>query len=495
MPSFAGSLNRGETAWTNGDGHKYRAKSTLASFSPRRLNLRITLIAGLLMVVIFGSYTFSDNARTLAHGVTISGLPEEMTTLLRAQHEEMSEIKVLLDKLNRKIDVKDADSLDPRTRKSIERNIDYLHSVDHEHFWAEAPPKVWENKKQEWMDYVNFTMPTWASQKTKFEGRGIVLVGGNLNTIRGIKTTLSMLREYGCKLPVEVHYLDGELNESDIGNLTASGVTVRNLGSTTNLFAVTKKAGKGGKSFHIKTAAMINSGFKEILYLDSDSMPVRDPTYLFDSPDYLRTGTMFFPDFWKTHFTNPIWSIVDTPIVDEWENESGQILLDKESRWDVLLLANHFNRDGDFYFQLINGDKDTLRFASKALRKEYYMVETFLTCGGLIWQDRFCGNTMVQHDHLGAVQFVHANLVKEFTHSELNVDQEEGVFRVFKEYITTRDNTWLKPRFYGAGPIPCMELDVGSGEPDIREDKFEVLLPGWNAHYKKHDGTGGGIDG
>lgn len=220
----------------------------------------------------------------------------------------MSEIKVLLDKLNKKIDVKQADSLDPRTRKSIERNIDYLHSVDHETFWAEAPPKVWENKKQEWMDYVNFTMPTWSSQKSKFSGRGIVLVGGNSGTLKGIRTTLSMLNEYGCKLPVEVHHLDGELNQDDIRNLTGSGISVRNLGDQSNLFPVQKKAGKGGKSFHIKTAAMINSAFTEVLYLDSDSMPVRDPTYLFDSKDYLRTGTMFFPDFWKTHYTNPIWS-------------------------------------------------------------------------------------------------------------------------------------------------------------------------------------------
>ena len=432
----------------------------------------------------------------MAHTLRTSGLPEDLTSLLRAQKEEMTGIRQVLEKLNNKLDVKDASMVDPRLKQSVERNIDYMHSVDHEKFWAEAPPKVWENKKQEWMDYVNFTMPSWNSQKSKFSGRGIVLVGGNSGTIRGIKTTLSMLKQYGCVLPIEIHYLEGELKDADIANLTASGnVKVRNLSDSHNLFPVHKKAGKGGKSFHIKTAAMINSAFRELLYLDSDSMPTKDPTYLFDAPGYTRTGTMLFPDFWKTHYTNPIWQIVDSPILDEWENESGQVLFNKEQGWEVLLLANHFNRDGDFYFQLINGDKDTLRFASKALRKEYYMVPTFLTCGGLIWHDRFCGNTMIQHDHKDQIAFVHANLVKEFTHAELNPDMEKGVFQVFKEYSTTKDNTWLKPRFYGAGPIPCMELDVGAGEPDIREDNFEVLIPGWNAHYKKHGGTGGGIDG
>jgi hypothetical protein len=422
--------------------------------------------------------------------------PEDVSAiknLLSAQRSEMSRIRQLLDKLNGKIDAKEHDQLSSRTRKSIERNIDFGHSVEHEGFWAEAPPKVWENKRQEWEDYVNYTMPAWSAHEKDFEGRGIVLVGGNSDTLSRIRTTLSMLKEYGCKMPVEVHFLEGELTADDQKNLTQAGVTPRNLSDKKNLFPVKKKAGKGGKSFHIKTAAIINSKFKEVLYLDSDSMLVRDPTYLFDSEDYIRTGTMFFPDFWKTHFTNPIWQIVDTPIVDEWENESGQILLNKEKRWQVLLLANHFNRDGDFYFQLLNGDKDTLRFASKALRQEYFMVPTFLTAGGLIWQDRFCGHTMVQYDHLDEVMFIHANLIKEFTHDELSPDHEEGVFRIYKRYTATKGNTWLKPYFSGIGAVPCMELAAGQGEPDIDEDKFEKLVPGWNAHYKKHGGTGGGL--
>jgi hypothetical protein len=58
------------------------------------------------------------------------------------------------------------------------------------------------------------------------------------------------------------------------------------------------------------------------------------------------------------------------------------------------MLANFFSQNSDLYFQLLNGDKDLLRFAHKALRKEYYMSR-FPTAGGAIFERRFCGFAFV----------------------------------------------------------------------------------------------------
>ena len=33
--------------------------------------------------------------------------------------------------------------------------------------------------------------------------------------------------------------------------------------------------------------------------LDADNLPLRDPSYLFDSPHNLQHGAMFFMDFWS----------------------------------------------------------------------------------------------------------------------------------------------------------------------------------------------------
>jgi hypothetical protein len=36
------------------------------------------------------------------------------------------------------------------------------------------------------------------------EGRGIVYVAGNADTLRRVKWALTMLRSYGCQLPVQI---------------------------------------------------------------------------------------------------------------------------------------------------------------------------------------------------------------------------------------------------------------------------------------------------
>jgi len=107
-----------------------------------------------------------------------------------------------------------------------------------------------------------------------------------------------------------------------------------------------------------------------------------------------------------------VWDLVDAPCQDEWEQESGEVVYNKRQNWEydthayigaddsALMLANYFSQKSDLYFQLLNGDKDLLRFAHKALRKEYYMAR-FPTAGGAIFESRFCGFAFV---HLWPVQ-------------------------------------------------------------------------------------------
>lgn len=56
------------------------------------------------------------------------------------------------------------------------------------------------------------------------------------------------------------------------------------------------------KNFHLKAAAILASKFAEVLYLDSDNVPLRDPAYLFDEPLYKSSGgAVFWPDYNKDH--------------------------------------------------------------------------------------------------------------------------------------------------------------------------------------------------
>lgn len=245
------------------------------------------------------------------------------------------------------------------------------------------------------------------------------MLGGNGNTLQLIQITLRMLRELQCKLPVEVWHLPGELNMDDETALRELGAIPRDFGEPGVVIPMKEVKGRE-KNFQIKVAAWVNSAFEEIIGLDSDVMAIRDPSYLFETEEYKRTGQIFWPDWWKTHPSNttpdccvlmtdnPVWDIVDSQCKDEWEQESGEVVYNKRRNWEyphhalsivclqnsALMLASYFSQNSELYFQLLNGDKDLLRFAHKALKKEYFM-NRFPTAGGAIFENRFCGFAFV----------------------------------------------------------------------------------------------------
>ena len=106
-----------------------------------------------------------------------------------------------------------------------------------------------------------------------------------------------------------------------------------------------------------RAAAIIRSSFREVLYLDSDNMPVLplvtapfNQTTIWDSKAFKRLGAVFWPDYWKTSADNPMWLIIGVPCRDEWEQEAGQILIDKSQHLDVLILVEWLMRTERFKF-------------------------------------------------------------------------------------------------------------------------------------------------
>jgi hypothetical protein len=52
-----------------------------------------------------------------------------------------------------------------------------------------------------------------------------------------------------------------------------------------------KLAGWAAKPF-----AILLSSFREVIFIDADSLFFRNPAKLFDDPDYVETGALFFRD-------------------------------------------------------------------------------------------------------------------------------------------------------------------------------------------------------
>lgn len=236
-----------------------------------------------------------------------------------------------------------------------------------------------------------------------FCGKGIVFTAGGIKYTTCAWVAVSLLRSVGCNLPIEFWYLGNEISKEVVESFETLNVEFRNFNE------IGKVALAG---FMLKPLAIIHSRFKEVLFLDADNNCVKDPEYLFSSEEYKQHGCIFWPDYFKTSKSNSIWSIIGTHTYNIPEQESGQILINKERCWQELQLCLYFNRLSKYYYRILFGDKDTFKFAWLALKSTFYMVEHPVGSCGFKENEHFCGNTMVQHDPTGEILFLHRNLLK-----------------------------------------------------------------------------------
>ncbi|ORZ10142.1 mannosyltransferase putative-domain-containing protein [Absidia repens] len=305
-----------------------------------------------------------------------------------------------------------------------------------------------------------------------FKGSGIVLVAGNGDTFTRALTTIKLLRNYGCSLPIDVWHLNDEQPTVEMAKeLNDLQAQPRDLSDKNLIRPIDERRG-ASKQFQIKVAAIINSAFENVLYLDSDNIPTTDPSFLFDHPAYLKTGALFWPDFWKTHGENSIFDILGVDCTDEWEQESGQMVINKIKSWHPLQLAWYMNdHHGEPLLSILNGDKDTFRFAWKALKVPYYMNPNYLGMGGTLIDDKFCGHTMIQYP-------------PPFS--------SERPWEWIKRYPKGTKTTWLLPEFYISGfSRACMDFSSNQGELRTELEPFDSVVSGLQQLYFDFGGIGG----
>ncbi|KAM0753103.1 hypothetical protein T439DRAFT_346775 [Meredithblackwellia eburnea MCA 4105] len=233
-------------------------------------------------------------------------------------------------------------------------------------------------------------------------GRGLVFTAGNQDTTARLRTTLRILRKrHKCKLPVEVWGFPSELNA--LGPIRRE---IEELGDIVFREVHTKVQPGLWKQFHLKGEAIARSAFTEVLYLDSDNIPIRDPAFIFDAPLYEQHGFVLWPDFTKDGPANPIWRITNTPCnATEWQAESGQILVNKRGQGGLnlvaLLIAEAMQLRHQFWFKLSGGDKDTFRYAFYVLGIPYTRAPHWVASVGALVPPynyhHFCGHTMLQY--------------------------------------------------------------------------------------------------
>ena len=255
-----------------------------------------------------------------------------------------------------------------------------------------------------------------------YSGKGIVICAGSLKYFTCAWVNITFLRKLGCDLPIEVWHDKNELADEIIHKLKKFKVCCKDISNYTNA-----KMHK----YAFKPFAILHSAFEEVLYLDADNNCMVDPTFLFDSIEYRKNGAVFWPDFWKTSKKNPIWKIVQSKDFNQMEMESGQLLINKKQCWRELNLCMHFNLNTNEYYKMLNGDKDTFKFAWIALRSSFYMIQnTVGICGHRDSNNTFHGISMVQRGFKGEILFIHRNLLKwDVTGKKENLWREIKLFK------------------------------------------------------------------
>lgn len=355
-------------------------------------------------------------------------------------------------------------------------------------------------RRKEWHAFVEGQMIPWDMVKDKFEGKGIVILAGNHDTTMRFKVVLRQLKKLQCKLPIEVHYWDDEMTEDAKQELASmyQPMSFNDLSEGHNIIKV-KKDGLF-INYQLKTAAVVNSKFAEPLLLDSDNVPVLDPGSLFNSLVYKEYHTVFWPDIARTRPQNPAWAITDTPCrMDEYEMESGQMLVDKRRYWYHLQLASWLNNEhGAYYNEFLLGDKDMFRFAWHALKTDFGRPKKWLTSVGVENDGYYCGHSFAQyHPDDGRVAFMHGGLLKSTALEVMrwNKEVKGGYFRHYKRAPTDEDparNVKVGIKFDGADYFPNRPADLKvamcTDMGDVPAGDLNELVPMWEKQYEEIGG-------
>lgn len=200
--------------------------------------------------------------------------------------------------------------------------------------------------------------------------RGIVMGAGGHRLLANAYVTLQRLR-LATRLPVELcHAGPGELPEGFAARLheEIADLTFRDLGAE-------------NRGFHLKPLAVLQSDFREVLWLDADNLPLAGLDSLFELPGYRQTGAQFWPDLPAARWTQD--SLYAELGLDprlnraEREFESGQMVLDRSRCWEALTAAARLSSAElrPEVYTRVHGDKDVFRLAFRLMGADYAVVE------------------------------------------------------------------------------------------------------------------------
>jgi hypothetical protein len=233
----------------------------------------------------------------------------------------------------------------------------------------------------------------------RFNGRGVVICAGGARLFTCAWVAIGILRHLGCTLPIEVWYLGrDEMGPPMRGLLEERGAEPVDALQVARLHGVERLGG-----WELKPYAIMHSRFREVLLLDADNVPARDPSFLFEQPEYLASGALFWPDRVRLSPSNEVWVLSGLNYREMASFESGQMVLDKFRCWRALSLTHWLNQRSDTVYRFLHGDKDTFLIAWLMVGQDFHLIP---------FQPKTLDGVLCQRGPDGAVLFQHRTQVK-----------------------------------------------------------------------------------
>jgi hypothetical protein len=233
----------------------------------------------------------------------------------------------------------------------------------------------------------------------EFCGRGVIIVGGGKYAASAY-VAVRVLRRVGCELPVQLWHLTGEMDDEMRRLLLDERAETVDADEVCRHWPFRFLEGHWWKGWQLKSYAITHCPFREVLLLDADCYPARDPTFLFECPQYRACGAVFWPDLAASaaSLTPAMVRVFGIDPEGITPVESGQLVVDKGRSWPELALALHYNAQADFTYRIIHGDKDTFPLAWRRRGRPYAML----------WPKADWDlHTVLQYDAEGRVLFQH----------------------------------------------------------------------------------------